>query len=617
MTRRRWGLLALGIVLLGWIIGGEWVSIRQHVPENHFIDALGGLSFLVAGLVALERRPRNRMGWLMIAYVVVSYLGNWGNLQVAVVPMIGTLGQQLGGPILAQTVLSYPTGRLRTRFERFAIGTIYAVAIGVSVVILLAYDPRADGCTRCAWEPAAFPSRNAVLTALLVGQRAGIFLFLLFLAAVWLRWRRATPGERRDLAPLWVAVCIYALVGLMGAFASPDTTAQPFAYLMWELESVLQIGLPIVFLWGLLSTRLARSAVGDLVMELDKPLPPGELRACLARALGDPSLEVLYAREGLDGWVDADGQPGSLPEPAIGQWARTVTMVERDGRPLAALLHDPALDQGLVRAASAAAGMAIENERLQAEVRAQLEEVRASRQRIVEAGDRERRRVERDLHDGAQQRLLTLSLALHTARRQLAALGADADPALVETVRGASEELRLAIDELRELARGIHPAILTDEGLEPALASPAAPQCRSRCWRSRPGGCHGRSRRRRTSSSPRRSPTSPSMGTPPRRRYGCASTTTRAASAWPRGRPGCWSRSATTASAAPTRRAAPGCGASTTAWPPSAGGSRSPAHPARAPWYRHGCRAAPPTPKVFMPVAGRPRVDETRQAPSR
>ncbi len=471
MTRRRWGLLALGIVLLGWIIGGEWVSIRQHVPENHFIDALGGLSFLVAGLVALERRPRNRMGWLMIAYVVVSYLGNWGNLQVAVVPMIGTLGQQLGGPILAQTVLSYPTGRLRTRFERFAIGTIYAVAIGVSVVILLAYDPRADGCTRCAWEPAAFPSRNAVLTALLVGQRAGIFLFLLFLAAVWLRWRRATPGERRDLAPLWVAVCIYALVGLMGAFASPDTTAQPFAYLMWELESVLQIGLPIVFLWGLLSTRLARSAVGDLVMELDKPLPPGELRACLARALGDPSLEVLYAREGLDGWVDADGQPGSLPEPAIGQWARTVTMVERDGRPLAALLHDPALDQGLVRAASAAAGMAIENERLQAEVRAQLEEVRASRQRIVEAGDRERRRVERDLHDGAQQRLLTLSLALHTARRQLAALGADADPALVETVRGASEELRLAIDELRELARGIHPAILTDEGLEPALAS--------------------------------------------------------------------------------------------------------------------------------------------------
>jgi hypothetical protein len=187
-------------------------------------------------------------------------------------------------------------------------------------------------------------------------------VFLLFLAAVWLRWRRATPAERRDLAPLWLAVCIYVLVGLMGAFASPDTTGQPFAYLVWELQSVLQIGLPVVFVWGLLSARLARSAVGDLVMELDRPLPPGELRACLARTLGDPSLEVLYAREGHDGWVDAGGQPGSLPEPAGGPRARTVTVVERDGQPLAALIHDPALDQGLVRAAAAAAGMAIEND---------------------------------------------------------------------------------------------------------------------------------------------------------------------------------------------------------------------------------------------------------------
>jgi signal transduction histidine kinase len=143
-------------------------------------------------------------------------------------------------------------------------------------------------------------------------------------------------------------------------------------------------------------------------------------------------------------------------------------VVERNGRPLAALLHDPALDPTLVQAAAAAAGMAIENERLQAQVRAQLDEVRASRARIVQASDQERLRIERNLHDGAQQRLLTLSLALHGARRQL---GPDADPALVETLRGASAELRLAIEELRELARGIHPAILTDEGLGPALGS--------------------------------------------------------------------------------------------------------------------------------------------------
>jgi signal transduction histidine kinase len=464
MTRRGWGLLAVGVAVAGWILGGEWVSIRQHVPENHLIDALGGLSFLAAGLVALDRRPHNRMGWLMIAYAVVSYLGNWGNLQAPVVPMAGLIGQQLSGPILALMVLSYPTGRLRTRFERFVIGTIWAFAIGVGVVIALAFDPRADGCTRCAWEPAAFPDKDAVLTALLAAQRAGFFVFVLFLAAVWLRWRRATPAERRDLAPLWVAVCIYVLVGLMGAFASPDTTAQPFAYLIWELQSVLQIGLPVVFVWGLLSARLARSAVGDLVMELDRPLLPGELRVCLARTLGDPSLEVRYARQGLDGWVDGDGQPGSLPETATGQRARTVTVVERDGQPLAALIHDPALDPELVRAAAAAAGMAIENERLQAEVRAQLEEVRASRQRIVEAGDAERRRVERNLHDGAQQRMATLALSLAMLRDRAAG-----DPALAASLDQATAELKQAIAELRELARGIHPAILTEEGLPAAV----------------------------------------------------------------------------------------------------------------------------------------------------
>ncbi len=233
--------------------------------------------------------------------------------------MIGFAGQQLSGPILAQMVLSYPTGRLGTRFERFVIGTIYATAIGVGVVIALAFDPRADGCTRCAWEPAAFPSRGAVVTAQLVAQRLGFALFLLLLAAVWLRWRRATRAERRGLTPLWAASCIYLVAGLLGAFASPNPLADPFAYLIWELQSVLQIALPWVFLWGLLSTRLARSAVGDLVLELDRRLLPGELRASLARTLGDPSLQVLYAREGLDGWVDAGGQPGSLPESASGR----------------------------------------------------------------------------------------------------------------------------------------------------------------------------------------------------------------------------------------------------------------------------------------------------------
>ena len=181
---------------------------------------------------------------------------------------------------------------------------------------------------------------------------------------------------------------LIALVYLLGAFASPFPLHDPFAYLIWELQGVLQISLPVVFVWGLLSTRLARSAVGDLVVELERPLPPGELRASLARTLGDPVAgPAVRARRARTAGSTPTAGRGTAAAARAGA-RRAVTVVERDGRPLAALVHDPALDQGLVRAAAAAAGMAIENERLHAEVRAQLDEVRASRQRIVEAGDR-------------------------------------------------------------------------------------------------------------------------------------------------------------------------------------------------------------------------------------
>jgi len=145
-----------------------------------------------------------------------------------------------------------------------------------------------------------------------------------------------------------------------------------------------------------------------------------------------------------------------------------VTSLERDGEPLAAILHDPALseDPGLVPAVAAAVRLAVDNERLTAEVRSQLDEVRASRSRIVEASDAERRRVERNLHDGAQQRLVALSFALRRAQVQLPA---DAGHELTSTLDAASDQLKAALAELRELARGIHPAILTEAGLEPAL----------------------------------------------------------------------------------------------------------------------------------------------------
>jgi signal transduction histidine kinase len=464
MTRRRWGLVVLAVAAVGYALGGEWQSILGRTAENHLLDAAVGLSFFGAGIVALDRKPGNRIGLLMVAYAATWFLGNWGsNWAIPVLPSLGVVGAALSTPFIPHIALSYPSGRVRGRFDRTVLAAIYAVSWGTSIVIVLTWDPRAFGCAQCPDTPAVLPSQRLFEAASAISDRAGIVLVPLFLAAIVMRWRRASPARRRELAPLWTGMGMLAVVYLIGSLAAPNDRYS-LAYLLWEIRSVIEICVPIVFVWGLLSTRLARSAVGDLVVELENPLAAEDLHAALARTLGDRTLQVAYAMGEENRWVDASGQPVTLPTAPADD--RTVTVVRRDAEPIAALVHDAALDQGLVRSVAAAAGMAIANERLRAEVRAQLAEVRASRQRIVEAGDRERRRVERNLHDGAQQRLVALSLSLAMLRRD-----GSRDPETDRALADASAQLRSALQELRELARGIHPAILTQEGLEAAVES--------------------------------------------------------------------------------------------------------------------------------------------------
>jgi signal transduction histidine kinase len=220
---------------------------------------------------------------------------------------------------------------------------------------------------------------------------------------------------------------------------------------------------PVAFLVGLLRTRLARGAVADLVVELGGQVAPGTLRAALARALRDPSLTVAYWLAEGNRFVDADGRPVTL----LDGGERAVTEVRREGRRIAALVHDPALNDEpeLVASAGAAAGLALENERLQAELRARLEELRASRARIVEAAQAERRRIERDLHDGTQQRLVSIAMTLGLADSRL-----DRDPSAAKSLLDeARASLSDALRELRELSQGIHPGILTERGLRAAL----------------------------------------------------------------------------------------------------------------------------------------------------
>jgi signal transduction histidine kinase len=190
----------------------------------------------------------------------------------------------------------------------------------------------------------------------------------------------------------------------------------------------------------------------------------GPVRELLAESLGDRTVAIAYWLPDRNAFVDEAGRPVELPEPGSG---RAWTAVERDGRRVAAIVHDAALDTSpeLVQAAASASSLAIDNERLKADLRARLEELRVSRLRIVQAADEARRRIERDLHDGAQQELLALALELRVLRSRVG------DTDALPLVDGLSERLDVALSELRELARGIHPAILTRSGLAAALTA--------------------------------------------------------------------------------------------------------------------------------------------------
>jgi signal transduction histidine kinase len=269
------------------------------------------------------------------------------------------------------------------------------------------------------------------------------------------------------LAPLLLGAVVFALRAVFeGIFTFVERpSAVVYDYLLWW-QLVGFVALPLALLAGMLRARLARAGIGELVLELERA-PPHGFRDALARALGDPTLEVAFWLPERRGFVDAAGRHVELPAE---DGRRAVTRIEHDGEPLAALVHDATLgdEPKLLHASGAAVRLALENAHLQAEMRAQLVRVQESRGRIVAAADDERRRIERDIHDGAQQRLVALGLQLRSAQRQL---GSAAAPELDRLLAEAVDELQVAVEELRELARGVHPAILTEEGLAAALDS--------------------------------------------------------------------------------------------------------------------------------------------------
>ena len=444
----------------GLFVWTSWPPNSQYAPvEISF--AVVGLSFMVAGIAAWQRWPASRLGLLftIVGYLyLVPYI--LVNLANPVAWTIGNVTEGVYGAALAHLGLAWPTGRLRSRFECGVVVADYVQNIAFNTAATMFWNPAFSGCNASC--PANVlligdGSRSAWNTLNTIEGFVGFVITGIVLTLIVRHWRSARGWSRRAMVPLlWIGAAVGAEAILTGSLFHFSATVT------YALLPLVLLAGPALFVISTVRARTAGGALGTAIVDLEPGASPGQLRDALARALGDSTLQLAFRQPAGAGHLDTSGRAVDADRPDNGR--AVVPIAGSDG---AVLVYDEGLElePQLVKLTAAAASMALEHARLQAEVQAQLEQVRASRARIVEAGDAERRRLERDLHDGAQQRLVTLSLALGMARDR----AAGADPELEALITSAGKEAREALTELRELARGIHPAVLTETGLTGAV----------------------------------------------------------------------------------------------------------------------------------------------------
>ena len=475
------GFGRLALSALAVVYGAATIAIaRSDFPTTYAATSTGaaaadlaaGLGLIAAGVVATLARPVGSIGPLTTLLGVVWLTPDWVGWYDGWPPArsLGLVAAFFLLPLLVHLVLAFPAGRVVAARARVAVGLVYGAATAFSVARALVRDPFLDpycwsNCTDNTFLAHSDPKLAQTLDTWWLRFSAAVAL-LLGAFALW-RLLRATRTGRVALAPVLLPVALAA--GAQTAYAVAllrDREEIPVSAVFRVLFVGRAVTLACVALgiaWTVGRARRARSAISRLAADLGEA-PAGSLQTALASSLGDEGLEVAYWLPGSRRYVDAAGRPAD-PSPGRG---REATPIVRNGEPVALVVHDRGIAgaHDLQREIGAAARLAVDNERLRAEVLAQLEDLRASRSRIVETGDAARRRLERDLHDGAQQRLLALSYELRVAHAE-AADDADVAALLAE----ATGEVQAALADLRVLAHGIYPVILTEAGLAPALAT--------------------------------------------------------------------------------------------------------------------------------------------------
>jgi signal transduction histidine kinase len=419
-------------------------------------------SYTGAGLVAWWRRPHNRMGPLLVAGGWSFLILEMGASTSSVVVAASLVGATLPLALVLHLLMAFPSGRVHSRPARWIVGITY----GLATVLQAPQYLFSDG-SRVSDLLTIAPAPGVADLVLHVQSSAGTLTYFVGAAILIRRIRSADAAQRRVVTPLCAVGCatllVVAAVGFMGGFDIPGASIDTLAGV---IQPALLLVLPVTFVLGLLQGGFARAGeVRELAFRIaDAAIGPAELRAAIGEALGDRSVALAYWVPSAAHYVDADGAPIELP---AGAARRAAVEVIGDGRRVGAIVYDGLLisDVELVRSVAQLTALALDRQRLTAELKSAAEQLRASRQRLAVASDAERRRIARDLHDGAQQRLVLLAIDAQRLGR-----AAD-DPHRVRT--GATrlrEEVEAVLDDLRDLVHRIEPALLTERGLSEATA---------------------------------------------------------------------------------------------------------------------------------------------------
>jgi signal transduction histidine kinase len=478
-TRRpewfRGGLAGRADLLLVGAIAGAVGAVSLHtsaasdlsyLTESALTAGLGlaaGWGLVMVGLETIRRRRRQRFGYLLVAAGLAWFLPEWSDPSVGqpVAFTVGLLFAWLYPAVIGEALFVIASSRIPARLRRMPALGYGIFVIGLGIIPTMGFDPRAAGCSCPAnllgvGGASGFTDAAATFAALLAASWALATAIVIGYALA-----RSAPASRRILGPilapgiLFFVVVVVALARTIVEVVPPTDATQRLLRLAQAVSMIL-VAFGVAAEW--LRARRARTDLARVVADLAGSPPIGGLRDHLASITGDAELRLVYPIRGGDVFVDSQGRPIELQPVPL----RTATPIVREGQVVAVVEHASQVlqDPAEVDEVVAAARLGLEHERLQANARAELAALRAARRRIVDAGDAHRRQLERDLHDGAQQQLIALSIGLRFVER-----ASDTNAWLDE----AAAELRRALEDLREVAHGIYPAVLGDEGFAAAV----------------------------------------------------------------------------------------------------------------------------------------------------